>query len=500
MNTFESLKFSNGFAQLGEKFFARVKPTPLRDNYLIHANLSVAEQLNLNPAEFDRDDCAQILSGETLLDGAEPLAMLYAGHQFGHFVPQLGDGRAIMLGEIEGIDNSRFELQLKGAGLTPFSRDGDGRAVLRSTIREYLCSAAMEGLGIPTTRALCMTGSQQEVYREQIETGATLCRVAESHVRFGSFEVFFHRHQYDELKILADYVIDQHYPELKDNITEPKDIYLELLKAVITKTAKLMVQWQLVGFAHGVMNTDNMSVLGLTMDYGPFAFLDTYEPGFICNHSDYQGRYAFDQQPQIGLWNLTCFAQALLPLIDMEDGERAAKLANEALQNYEPVLINHYAAGMRKKLGLHSALEIDRTLSADLLALMDQNQVDYTNAFRALSQIKLADKSEDSVLKDLFLERDSVDQWLERYRQRLLQEDTVSDEQRWTLMNQVNPKYILRNHMAQKAIEMAETGDFSEIDCLMTILASPFEELDQFAEYAKPPADDLNRVIVSCSS
>ncbi len=299
MKTLDQLRFDNTYARLPGAFHARVQPTPLQDVHLVSVSERAAALLELDPHSIRVNGAVACLSGSAEWPGTEPVAMCYAGHQFGHYVPQLGDGRAMILGEVVNDAGERWELQLKGAGLTPFSRDGDGRAVLRSTIREYLCSEAMHGLGIPTTRALCMFNSAEEVYRERIESGALLVRMAPSHVRFGSFEVFFYRQQYAALKDLADYVIDHDYPQLRE---QPQP-YLALLTEVVERTARLMAQWQLVGFAHGVMNTDNMSILGLTLDYGPFGFLDAYDPGFICNHSDYRGRYAFDQQPSIGLWN-----------------------------------------------------------------------------------------------------------------------------------------------------------------------------------------------------
>ncbi|NNG14770.1 MAG: YdiU family protein, partial [Gammaproteobacteria bacterium] len=324
-----SLPLSNSFAELGETFFSPVLPTPFEQPArLIHFNADAAELLDLDHKVQHEQDFANIFTGKQRLNGDAPLAMLYAGHQFGHYVPQLGDGRAVMLGETTNQRGEKWELQLKGSGQTPYSRAGDGRAVLRSTIREYLCSEAMHGLGIPTTRALCITGSDDEVYREQIETGAMLTRLAPSHVRFGSFEVFYYRDQHEPIRTLADYVIEHHYPEL----TERDDKYLALLKTVISRTARLLAQWQAVGFAHGVMNTDNMSILGLTLDYGPYGFVEAYDPDYVCNHSDHEGRYAFKNQPQIGLFNVSCLAQALLPLIDVDD-------AKAALEDYQPAYI-----------------------------------------------------------------------------------------------------------------------------------------------------------------
>jgi uncharacterized protein YdiU (UPF0061 family) len=296
MHSLDSLPLTNSFATLPDAFHSRIKPTPLRQPArLIHFNQAAAQLLDLDSSVANDPAFTNIFSGNQALPGADPVAMRYAGHQFGHYVHQLGDGRAIILAETTNSNGDKWEIQLKGAGQTPYSRDGDGRSVLRSTVREYLCSEAMHGLGISTTRALCITGTDDEIYREKIETAAVLTRLAPSHVRFGSFEIFFYNDLHDELKQLADYVIQHHYPEL----LEENNSYLALLQAVIDRTAKLLAQWQAVGFTHGVMNSDNMSILGLTIDYGPFGFMEAWQPGFICNHSDHQGRYAFDKQPEV---------------------------------------------------------------------------------------------------------------------------------------------------------------------------------------------------------
>ena len=340
-----------------------------------------------------------------------------------------------------------------------------------------------------------MFGSDEEVYRERIERGALLVRMAPSHVRFGSFEVFFHRQQHDRLRQLADYVIGHDFPQLRER-PQP---YLALLREVVQRTAALMAQWQLVGFAHGVMNTDNMSILGLTLDYGPFGFLDAYEPGFICNHSDYRGRYAFDQQPSIGLWNLTCLAQAMLPLLDADDGEAAAEQARDALAGYEPALIAAYSAGMRAKLGLRDAHEGDQALSAGLLNLMEANRIDYTTLFRDLAALRVADDSLDAGLRDRFIDRPGFDAWLADYRARLRHE-SGDDDARAAAMRAVNPRYILRNYLAQQAIERAEQGDYAEIDRLLALLSRPFDEQPGMQAYAQEPPDWGRVLEVSCSS
>ena len=484
-HSLHSLPFSNSFASLPDAFYARVQPTSLDEPArLIHFNNAAAELLDLDPAVANDTAFADIFSGMPLLPAADPIAMLYAGHQFGHYVHQLGDGRAIMLGETTNSRGEKWEIQLKGSGQTPYSRDGDGRAVLRSTIREYLCSEAMHGLGIPTTRALCITGSSDEVYREQIETAAILTRLAPSHVRFGSFEVFFYRNQHDELRTLADYVIRHHYPELRD-APQP---YIALLQTVADRTAALMAQWQAVGFAHGVMNTDNMSILGLTLDYGPFGFMESWDPGFICNHSDHHGLYAFDRQPQRGLFNLSCLAQSLLPLIDVD-------AAKATLDGFQATYTRNYEHRMAEKLGFEQSDEIVVTLTNELLAQMAESHTDYTNLFRALGDIE----HETQTLADLFIDRDRFRRWQGDYRQQL-QRHTLTDADWMVRMKRRNPKYILRNHLAQVAIEKASQQDYSEIDRLLKLLQSPFDEHPQLSDYANPAPEWAKDIQVSCSS
>jgi uncharacterized protein YdiU (UPF0061 family) len=496
MYSLRDLEFDNSFARLTAGLFhSPVRPTPLAGAHLVSASPAAAALLELAPEALLDGEAAALLGGATPWPGTEPVAMCYAGHQFGHYVPQLGDGRALVLGEVATVAGERWELQLKGSGLTPYSRDGDGRAVLRSTIREYLCSEAMHALGIPTTRALCMLSSDEEVYRERIERGALLLRMAPSHVRFGSFEVFYHRGQYHQLRQLADYVIAHDFPALR----ERPDPYLALLREVVARTARLMAQWQLVGFAHGVMNTDNMSILGLTLDYGPFGFLDAYDPGFVCNHSDWQGRYAFDRQPSIGLWNLSCLAQALLPLLDAQDGEAAAELARDALAAYEPQLVEHYSAGMRAKLGLREARDGDAQLGARLLELMAAGGTDYTRLFRDLADLGIDGGAPEPVLRDRFLDRKAFDAWAADYRARLRAEHS-EDAARRAAMRAVNPRYILRNYLAQQAISRAEEGDYSEIERLLGLLARPYDEQPEMAHYAAEPPHWGRHLEVSCSS
>ncbi len=496
----EQLCFSNSYAQLPEDFFARVLPTPLAAPYLVSFNPAAAALIDLDPAEAGRPDFPVIFNGGKLLPGSAPIAMLYAGHQFGHYVPQLGDGRAITLGEVLTQSGARWELQLKGAGQTPFSRGGDGRAVLRSTIREYLCSEAMHGLGIPTTRALCIIGSDEEVYRESIETGAMLLRMAPSHVRFGSFEVFYYRGRFDALRTLADYMITHHYPELADRA----DRYLALYREVVVRTARLLADWQLVGFAHGVMNTDNMSMLGLTLDYGPFGFMDGYEPDLVCNHSDHHGRYAFDHQPDIALWNLSCLGQAMLPLFD-ERMEVAAEQAVGQFAVYRETFQTCYQAGLRAKLGLREARAGDQELAERLLALMAAERRDYTTTWRRLAELGSTQPAAvtaagKDALRNQFIDREAFDRWTDDYGTRLRAEHS-DDPTRRAAMNRINPKYVLRNHLAQNAIEYArDHRDYSEIDRLLRVLQTPFDEHPEATDLAEPAPDWARAPAVSCSS
>lgn len=489
MKKLDQLNFDNTFSRLPDIFHRRQKPTPLPGSYLVSFNVRAASLIDLDVAEVERSDFTEYFIGNRLLSGSEPISMLYAGHQFGYFVPQLGDGRAILLGEIKNRRGEYWDIQLKGAGITPFSRDGDGRAVLRSSIREYLCSEAMHALGIPTSRALCIAGSDAEVYRETIESAAVVTRLSPSHVRFGSFEVFAYRGQHEPIAQLADYIIARHFP----GISNAPDKYLQFLNEVVTRTAILVAKWQAVGFSHGVMNTDNMSILGLTFDYGPFGFMEIYDPGFICNHSDHGGRYAFDRQPQIGLWNLACLAQALTPIIEVEQ-------AQQALEKYEPTFFEHYNELMGKKLGLTRIDKKDASLSTRLLEMMRASQLDYTNLFRSLGHFRVAPGEKNSVLRDQFIDRSVFDAWADAYRIRLLSEPGT-DEERKARMDKVNPKYILRNSMAQTAIALAQQErNFSEVNRLLELLARPFDEQPEMEEYAIPAPDWARNIVVSCSS
>ncbi|MBE0615654.1 MAG: YdiU family protein [Burkholderiales bacterium] len=484
----EELRFENRYGKLPQAFYTRLSPTPLPEPYLVAFNPAAADLIGLARDEAARPEFTEIFCGNRLLPGFDPLAANYAGHQFGMFVPQLGDGRAILLGEAAGAQG-RWDLQLKGAGLTPYSRMGDGRAVLRSTIREYLASEAMHALGIPTTRALAIVGSDQPVIRETVESAAVLTRMAKSHVRFGSFELFSSRRQHEHVRTLADHVIDQHYPQLR----EAEQPYLELLREVIVRTARLVAQWQAVGFCHGVMNTDNMSILGLTIDYGPYGFMEGFDWGHICNHSDDGGRYAYNMQPRVAHWNLYCLAEALLPLIEMEDAE-------DALRAYEGEYERRYTALMRAKFGLASEQDEDAALVQDTLKLLHQARADYTIFFRRLGAFDAAPEADNAPLRDLFQNRDAFAAWTARYRLRLAAE-AGRDAERKLRMDGVNPKYVLRNHLAEAAIrKAADQRDYSEIERLMRLLAHPYDEQPAMQSYAEAAPQGTAPLSVSCSS
>ncbi len=481
------LDWQNSFAKLGNDFYTPLAPRPLPAPYWVGRSESAAHQLGLAPSWRHSAELLQALSGNLPVSGTRPLASVYSGHQFGQWAGQLGDGRAILLGETGGL-----EVQLKGSGLTPYSRMGDGRAVLRSSIREFLCSEAMNGLGIPTTRALGVTGSDQPVRRETMETAAVLTRVAPSFVRFGHFEHFAYRDQPEQLKILADYVIDRFYPGCRAGDNFAGNPYAALLELVSGRTASMVAQWQAVGFCHGVMNTDNMSVLGLTIDYGPFQFLDAFDPGHICNHSDTQGRYAFDRQPQIAHWNLYCLGQALLPLI----GEQELALA--ALESYKTEFPAAFEQQMRAKLGLVEAAgkrAEDRVLIDDILQLLAQDRVDYSIFWRRLSQSSAG--TDNQAVRELFSDGPAVDAWLLRYSERLTQvpRSLVAD-----LMLKTNPKFVLRNYLCEQVIEQAKLKDFSGVDTLLALLESPFAEHPGFDAYADFPPDWASSIQLSCSS
>ena len=479
------LRWKPGFQSLGPAFLTHLRPTPLPDPYWVGHSEAVARELGLPADWLQSDTTLAALTGSLPAFGATPFATVYSGHQFGVWAGQLGDGRAIMLGETEG----GLEVQLKGAGRTPYSRGGDGRAVLRSSIREFLCSEAMHGLGIPTTRALSVTGSDARVFREEPESAAVVARVAPSFIRFGHFEHFAANQREDELRALADYVIDRYYPACRTTERFNGNAYAAFLEAVSERTAALLAQWQAVGFCHGVMNTDNMSILGLTIDYGPFQFLDGFDPRHICNHSDTSGRYAFNQQPNVAYWNLFCLAQALLPLI----GDQEVAVA--ALESYKTVFPNAFEARMRAKLGLTDSAETDRALIEGVLKLLAAGKVDYTIFWRRLSQY-MADGNAEPV-RDLFLDRGAFDAWLLAFSER---HATAGRAQAADMMLRTNPRFVLRNHLGQQAIEASQQKDHSGVATLLALLQTPFEEHPGADAYAGFPPDWASTIEISCSS
>ena len=478
------LPLQNSFADLPPAFYTRLMPTPLPAPYFVAASANAAALIGLSAADLAQPDFVDFFTGNSVPANARPLSAVYSGHQFGVWAGQLGDGRAILLGETSGM-----ELQLKGAGMTPYSRMGDGRAVLRSSIREFLCSEAMAALGVPTTRALVITGSDQGVMRETVETSAVVTRMALSFVRFGSFEHWFYRDKPEQLRSLADYVIRHFYPELAGEANP----YKALLAEVSRRTARMIAQWQAVGFMHGVMNTDNMSILGLTLDYGPFGFMEAFDSQHICNHTDQQGRYSYANQPEIGHWNCYALAQALLPLIgEVED-------AQEALATYQPEFAATIEKLLRAKLGLSTAGEDDSALFDAMFTLMQNNHADFTEFFRKLGALRVDAPGADAPVRDLFIDREAFDAWAVRYRARLRSE-TRSDTERQLAMNKVNPKYVLRNYLAQVAIEKAQNKDYSEVARLLAVLEHPFDEQPENEQYAALPPDWASHLEVSCSS
>ncbi len=496
------LRWSNRFHRLGAEHHTELGPQALPQPHWVATSPDCAAWLGLPPdwadwADSDGGDSLSVLAGNRLWPGMQPLASVYSGHQFGQWAGQLGDGRALMLGELQ-TPNGPVELQLKGAGLTPYSRTADGRAVLRSSIREFLCSEAMQALGIPTTRALALVGSPLKVRRETIETAAVVTRAAPSFLRFGHFEHFAHTaDNVAALQRLADMTIAHHYPELQD---QPQPV-VALLAAVTGRTATLMAQWQTVGFCHGVMNTDNMSMLGLTLDYGPFGFLDAFDPHHICNHTDQQGRYAWSRQPGVALWNLHALAQALMPLIRDSDAALAA------LEPYKTQFPQRLLDGWRAKLGLRfdadretaAEREADRLLADGLLRLMAQDRADFTITFRRLARFSTEPGAANDTLRDLFIDRAAFDAWGLRYAERLRAEAST-DAERALRMNRVNPKFVLRNHLAETAIARAREGDFSEVQRLLKVLQHPFDEQPEAEADAGFPPDWATHLEVSCSS
>ncbi|MEZ5608436.1 MAG: YdiU family protein [Burkholderiaceae bacterium] len=469
------------FAALGPRFFTELAPAPLPEPHWVGRSWALARELGLEPDWLASDEALQLFSGNALPTGTRPLASVYSGHQFGVWAGQLGDGRALLLGETPGGQ----EVQLKGSGLTPYSRMADGRAVLRSSIREFLASEAMHALGIPTTRALCVVGSDLPVRREVMETAAVVTRVAPSFIRFGHFEHFCYSGQHAELKALADHVIERFYPECR----AAGNPYAALLGQVTERTAALIAQWQAVGFMHGVMNTDNMSILGLTIDYGPYQFMDGFDPGHICNHSDSGGRYAYDQQPAVAHWNLCALGQALMPLI----GEQGRAIA--AIEPFAALYSDVLAARMAAKLGFARATQAVSALIDALLELLARERTDYPIVWRRLAR-QMAGTAAEPV-RDLFIDRAAFDAWLLQYQELVAQNPSAHSPD---LMLNSNPAIVLRNHLAEQAIARAKLKDFGLLQDLLGALERPFDECPAHPDWAGFPPDWASQIQISCSS
>ena len=475
--------FDNSYARLPDRFFARVRPTTVAAPRLIRLNEPLALQLGIDLEALAPADAAQIFSGNQIAEGSEPIATAYAGHQFGGFVPQLGDGRAILLGEVVDRSGVRRDIQLKGSGPTPFSRRGDGRAGIGPVLREYVISEAMAAMGIPTTRALAAVTTGEKVFREEILPGAVLTRVASSHIRVGTFQFFASRDDVEGLRLLADHVIARHYPEA----AQAKKPYRALLDAVIKAQAELIPRWLLIGFIHGVMNTDNMSVAGETIDYGPCAFMDEYDPATVFSSIDRNGRYAYANQPTIAHWNLTRLAECILPLL-AEDGDQAVEIAKDALGSFGPIFETAYRAGMRRKFGFFTEQESDLDLAQALLEAMSKERADFTLTFRRLGDAALH-PSADAQVRSLFADPTAFDQWAARWRDRLAQEPADA-KTRQSAMHEVNPAYIPRNHRVEAMIRAAvDADDFGPFEELLTLLAKPFDDQPGFDRYAEPPQE-----------
>jgi len=473
------LKLTNPYLTLPDECHDRVKPAPLKNAFLIHANEEVAKMLDIDVEELNTESFANFANGALALEGSDTFAMCYAGHQFGFFVERLGDGRAINIGTHNGL-----HMQLKGAGQTKYSRSGDGRAVLRSSIREYLMSEAMFGLGIETTRALALMGSKHEVYRQTWEKGAIVLRVSPSWVRFGTFEYFAHKKKYKELEALAEYAIAESYPHLVNE----ENKYFYFFAEIVGKTARLMAEWQAVGFNHGVMNTDNMSIAGLTIDYGPYAFLDDYDFAFICNHTDQGGRYSFGSQPNVGEWNLRALLVALAPLVNSEELQKV-------MGHYSKFYTEHYLDLMTKKLGFDEPKDEDLDLIKHLLGMMQGLSIDYTLFFRTLSRY---DGDRQALLK-LGLYHTPLNDWLHDYDERL-EENRSTQAEREAKMLKTNPKFVLKNYILQEAIDKAEEDDFTLVSALFDIAQDPYAEHEVYERWAGATPDEFKNRKLSCSS
>jgi serine/tyrosine/threonine adenylyltransferase len=471
--------FLHTYGALPERFYSRVAPTPVTNPGLVAFNTRLAQELGLDAAAIEKQ-AAGMLSGNHLPEDASPVAMAYAGHQFGGFVPQLGDGRAILLGEVKGRDGVLRDIQLKGAGATRFSRNGDGRAVIGPMLREYLISEAMHALGIPTTRSLAVVTTGEKVYRDRPLPGAILTRVAASHVRVGTFQYFASRGDHEGLRVLLDYVIARHYPEARAADSPA----LAVLKEVTRRQVELITRWMLVGFIHGVMNTDNMAISGETIDYGPCAFMDEYDPKTVFSSIDSFGRYAYTNQPAIAQWNLARFAETLIGLID-PDTDKAIALATDVVQPFIDQFDELFLAGMRRKIGLATEEDGDGELVRDLLALMQESHADFTLTFRRLTLLA-GDPAELPLLRESFPKNSNTDDWLHEWQERLKHEPQTQVE-RAASMRAANPAFIARNHRMEAALSAAENGDYTPFNKLLAVVQRPYDDQPEAAEYAQPP-------------
>jgi uncharacterized protein YdiU (UPF0061 family) len=475
--------FDNSYARLPERFYSRLEPTPVGAPSLIQVNRDLAEKLGLDPDALESAEGVAILAGNRVAEGSEPLAMAYAGHQFGYFVPQLGDGRTNLLGEVIGGDGVRYDIQLKGSGPTPFSRRGDGRAALGPVLREYIVSEAMASLGVPTTRALAAVTTGERVFRETILPGGIFTRVAASHLRVGTFQYFAARGDTDGIRVLADYAIARHYP----GAARERQPYRAFLDGLIARQARLVAQWMCLGFVHGVMNTDNCSISGETIDFGPCAFLEAYDPATVFSSIDHQGRYAYGNQPRIALWNLTRLAETLLPLLQEETGNKDAALAsaNEALAAFAAQFERAQLDGLRRKLGLGTERDGDLELAQELLDRMAANRADFTLTFRRLSDAAGSPENDEGV-RALFADPDAYDSWSAGWRKRL-EEESMPGHARAAEMRQVNPIYIPRNHLVEEVIGAAvEHRDFEPFERLLGVVTHPYAERPGLEKFARP--------------
>jgi serine/tyrosine/threonine adenylyltransferase len=489
--------FENTYVRLPERFYARQDPTPVARPSLVKLNVALARNLGLDPDALATPQGAEILAGNCVAEGSQPLAQAYAGHQFGHFVPQLGDGRANLLGEVLGRDGVRYDIQLKGAGPTAFSRRGDGRAALGPVLREYIVSEAMAALGVPTTRALAAVTTGEPVFREAVLPGAVLTRVAASHIRVGTFEYFAARQDTEAIRTLADYALARHYPEA----AKASHPFGTFLAGVVARQAHLVAEWMLIGFVHGVMNTDNTSVSGETIDYGPCAFMEAYDPATVFSSIDRHGRYAYRNQPAIMLWNLTRLAEALLPVLEQEYGSQEAALAaaRQALEAFAPQYEAARAAGFRRKLGLFKEHDGDLELIEDLLQRMMANGADFTLTFRRLCDASM-DSEADAQVRTLFSDPAAYDAWADKWR-RLLADEPVSPDQRAEAMRRVNPAFIPRNHMVEAALKAAvERQDFQPFEDLLEVVSRPYDERPGLDRYAAPAPPDERVLYTFCGT